>query len=692
MRKQILTLLLMCLCTVAAFATGAAPENGKYYRLWSKTSNKYVWMVGDNFWLATRGGTPDDGFYGAIFANSIILQPKQSKYYSTTASEEYLSYPGSIFYLTGDKVSSSRIDNVNFASQGLDAMTILHNSGFGLIFFGSYDTATGISKFATELFGSRFLKDGASYGGRVGNAAIVCGGDDNNKFELEPLDEAHMNEFYFGAAPKTQAGGKYYTTMYTAFPYKCYDGVKAYIVTKVDAKAAKITIREIKNGEVPAKTPVILECQTDKPATNRLVPMTTQAASIDGNLLKGVIDINHNAGNDDYRTKFDPATMRVLAADGFKFGKTNTTGDNAAYIATNTCYLPLTPEQAAIDNYDIVVGGGVEPITPITLKALTESIAKKEIEKQAQVAIVDDDLTCVFANSEYLFVKDDNKALVKDMPGDDDIDYMEMAGFGKAAHYDQSNWAVIRLSVAMESNDAARLQYVGKTLKGVVGTLDSNEGTVIEASKNPVAGAKNKNYVIKKEINDLTDNINTYCMAGFAGTQVSPVNNKQFFFVTPKNLEVADITWAVWNKDKKAFVIPAKQGPANRYDLDGAVVVDEEVAFLFNQGDLKWGDLQDGTTYEFRALVLKGENIATTNAPAVGKPNATIATDYVIMPLMLSRTGIITVVDNVEAGKAVASVRYINMQGMSSDKPFAGMNVVVTTYSDGSRTTAKEMH
>ena len=685
MRKQILTLLLMCLCTVAAFATGAAPESGKYYRLWSKTSNKYVWMVGDTYTAANRSS---DGFWGAIFSNSIVLHPKLSTVYSSTPSEEYASSAGTVVYITGNPNASGGLNKVDIVAQGIGSQSIIKKAGSNVEIIAE-STPEGITKFYGNMFGKRYLKDGAQYGGRVGNSAILCGGDDNNEFELEPLDEAHMNEFYFGAAPKTKVGDKYYTTMYTAFPYKCHDGVKAYIVTKVDAKAAKITVREIENGEVPAKTPVILECKTATPATNRLVPMTTQATSIAGNLLKGVIDINHNAGNNDYRTKFDPATMRVLAADGFKFGKTNTTGDNAAYIATNTCYLPVTAEQAAIDNYDIVVGGEVEPITPITLQALTESIAKKEIETQAQVAIVDDDLTCVFANSEYLFVKDDNKALVKDMPGAGDLDYMEMAGFDKAAHYDQSNWAMIRLSVAMESNDAARLQYVGKTLKGVVGTLDSNEGTVIEVSKNPVAGAENKTYVIKNEINDLTDNINTYCMAGFAGTQVSPVNGKQFFFVTPKNLEVADITWAVWNKDKNAFVIPAKQGTANGYDLDGAVVVDEEDAFLFNQGDLKWGDLQDGATYEFRALVLKGENIATSNAPAVGKPNATIAKDYVIMPLMLSHTGIETAVDNVEAGKAVASVRYINMQGVESSTPFAGVNVAVTTYADGSKTITK---
>ena len=682
MRKQILTLLLMCLCTVAAFATGAAPESGKYYRLWSKTSNKYVWMVGDTYTLTNN----KDGFSGAIFLNSIVLHPKLSTVYSSTPSEEYASSAGTVVYITGNPNASGGLNKVDIVAQGVGSQSIIKKAGAN-VNINAESTPAGTTKFYGFIFfRKRYLKDGVQYGDRVGNSAILCGGDDNNQFELEPLDEAHMNEFYFGAAPKTKVGDKYYTTMYTAFPYKCHDGVKAYIVTKVDAKAAKITIREIKNGEVPAKTPVILECQTDKPATNRLVPMTTQAASIDGNLLKGVIDINHNAGNDDYRTKFDPATMRVLAADGFKFGKTNTTGDNADYIATNTCYLPLTPEQAAIENYDIVVDGEVEPITPITLEALTDFVTKEKIGRYANlpVAIVDDDLTCVFARGRWLYVKDNNKALVKDLPGDDDIDYMEIAGFGEAAHYDQSNWAVIHLPDSKES-----AQYVGKKLKGVVGNFHVDVGIYIVASKKPVAGAENKNYVIKDKINDLTDNINTYCMASFAGTQVSPVNNEQFFFVTPKNYEVADITWAVWNKDKKAFVIPAKQGPANRYDLDGAVKV---LDFRFNEGIRNYDDLQDGATYEFRAIVRKAKNIASSHAPAVGKPDATIANDYVILPLTLSSASIITAVTHVEAGKAVASVRYINMQGMSSNKPFAGMNVVVTTYSDGSRTTTKEMH
>ncbi|MBQ6080644.1 MAG: DUF4465 domain-containing protein [Muribaculaceae bacterium] len=48
-----------------------------------------------------------------------------------------------------------------------------------------------------------------------------------------------------------------------------------------------------------------------------------------------------------------------------------------------------------------------------------------------------------------------------------------------------------------------------------------------------------------------------------------------------------------------------------------------------------------------------------------------------------------TSVKDVNAEKTVAGVKYVNMAGMTSDKPFDGVNVVVTTYSDGSTTTAK---
>ena len=50
-----------------------------------------------------------------------------------------------------------------------------------------------------------------------------------------------------------------------------------------------------------------------------------------------------------------------------------------------------------------------------------------------------------------------------------------------------------------------------------------------------------------------------------------------------------------------------------------------------------------------------------------------------------------TQVDGVSATKEVSSVKYINAQGMQSDKAFSGINIVVTTYTDGTTTTEKKV-
>ena len=39
----------------------------------------------------------------------------------------------------------------------------------------------------------------------------------------------------------------------------------------------------------------------------------------------------------------------------------------------------------------------------------------------------------------------------------------------------------------------------------------------------------------------------------------------------------------------------------------------------------------------------------------------------------------------------IESVTYVNAQGMQSDKPFDGLNIVITRYSNGVTTTTKLM-
>ena len=52
-------------------------------------------------------------------------------------------------------------------------------------------------------------------------------------------------------------------------------------------------------------------------------------------------------------------------------------------------------------------------------------------------------------------------------------------------------------------------------------------------------------------------------------------------------------------------------------------------------------------------------------------------------------TSVEEVISNVASSRTVVGVSYYNLMGAKSDKPFDGINIVVTTYSDGSRSSRK---
>ena len=63
--------------------------------------------------------------------------------------------------------------------------------------------------------------------------------------------------------------------------------------------------------------------------------------------------------------------------------------------------------------------------------------------------------------------------------------------------------------------------------------------------------------------------------------------------------------------------------------------------------------------------------------------NAYLSSD--VMAHMVDGSG----VEQVIAGKQVVAVRYVNVAGQESETPFSGVNIVVTTYDDGTMTTTK---
>ena len=71
-----------------------------------------------------------------------------------------------------------------------------------------------------------------------------------------------------------------------------------------------------------------------------------------------------------------------------------------------------------------------------------------------------------------------------------------------------------------------------------------------------------------------------------------------------------------------------------------------------------------------------------TNNAKAGKMDVTVSWDP---------SKIITAIDDVQTDAAPVSVRYLNAAGMSANEPWQGVNIVVTTMSDGSQTVTKVM-
>ena len=116
-----------------------------------------------------------------------------------------------------------------------------------------------------------------------------------------------------------------------------------------------------------------------------------------------------------------------------------------------------------------------------------------------------------------------------------------------------------------------------------------------------------------------------------------------------------------------------------------------EQAFDLNLDYLTGGSMTEGKDYDVLCVFKYKEewedDFAPARAPRKPRTRAHYGeddswTNYIIYPISIEEST--TAVRDIDTAKAVESVRYVNVAGLMSDKPFDGMNIVVTTYSDGS--------
>lgn len=270
-------------CTFAQNGTGFI-GNG-YYRIYNYATNRYIYVT-DNKDYFDKSHEAED-FQGIQLwkdANRAVPDP------------------ASVLYI--DEVSSNTFD-LKAQGTGVHSLTgyyvsVQKKKG------GTYEvsaSAYGVIKYLTDD------ATGSSAQGKMGTSRT----GDYRKWVIDKIETDHASN-YFGIKPTIQFDGKFYHPFYADFPFKVVsEDMHIYIVDGIVAGNVA-SMKEI-TGEIPANTPVIIECASANPSDNRLELLHSTSATVTGNKLSGVYFCNGKrpkASTDAY-TKFDASKMRVLS-------------------------------------------------------------------------------------------------------------------------------------------------------------------------------------------------------------------------------------------------------------------------------------------------------------------------------------------------------------------------------------------
>lgn len=266
------------------------------------------------------------------------------------------------------------------------------------------------------------------------------------------------------------------------------------------------------------------------------------------------------------------------------------------------------------------------------------------------------------AGKNYIVVKDAAQAVRNFSTPAADDKFFNING-NKQEEYAQNNWMLISLPVELYNQVNEK-----NTVTSITGTLTEKTNVAMEAT----------NVVFENATNDFAPN--TYCPINFMGESsvkgTNPAYTSSYYFATPKANEYAKVVWAVYNGG--AFYLPSHTGSINVQEFKAAFNVDYSLNSVDNP------ELTSGNVYSFEALV-KEEAAPTTDA----KSTSDASTKFMVYPLNLDAKKVATGVNDVNSAKEVKGVSYFNMMGVESAQPFDGVNIMVTTYTDGTQSATK---
>ncbi len=397
------------------------------------------------------------------------------------------------------------------------------------------------------------------------------------------------------------------------------------------------------------------------------------------------------------------------------------TGKSQVYVNVPSSYprvVKLSGSEGGVslsfdENFGMYANG--RPVVMYYLDNLTLANAVKYKSRfigNGQIAINDDLLAVKYVEyegSHLLWCKDlGNSAVDKTENADPDNipDYMKAYGFFNS-DWDQSNWIRLYCDDLLDGDEYDKEAI--KSLEGKIIKGGSIYGWFYDSGLERYIDLDGSDGSIRPEVAEGSQPINfkpnVFSPANFLSTnhegnatahdENGNPTDQHYFFVNPKLEELCEITYAVWNGEY--FVMPAPEGEYNPDNVYGYF----EVSWEYNEyGDVS-EELEVGQMYKFYGIVEHYYYDSTIHsAPrrveSVTPGDFTVDPDhdgnYIVYPVDLyPQEHIITGVDKVKpAGNGVVkSVKYVSVAGVVSNTPFQGVNIVVTEYTDGSRTTSK---
>lgn len=288
MRRFYTLLLFAVLCLTDTFAQNGTGFNGNgYYRICNLMTKRYIYVTDNKDYYDKN---KDIGDFQAIQLWTDINRA--------------VSDPASVIYIK--EVSSNQFD-LMAQNTSVHALTGYY-VGVSKKTDGTYEVSASVSKGGVEVV--KTLSDdeqSASDQGKMGTNSKLK----YRRWIVDRIETNHATN-YFGVKPTIEMGGMYYQPFFAAFPFKTVSSdMSIYCIDRIEGNNA--ILKKI-DGEVPAKTPVIIECTSNDPAQNRLELLASSSATVAKNLLSGVYFCNGKrpAESTDAYTDFDAATMRVF--------------------------------------------------------------------------------------------------------------------------------------------------------------------------------------------------------------------------------------------------------------------------------------------------------------------------------------------------------------------------------------------